>query len=270
MSRRSSDKKLDIKIFSPEQPPYVPLVLRVGVNLLEERTGNWEYIYAREGYRPRGRTTLNSFLEQTSSMKDIEKRMTDSDICDLAFIVKGFLASLDVTPMGTGTLVLTRLAGSYEKREDHEAYKAEVDSLFDQVLQHLSPVALHTSCFMMIHLQHIWEYSVKPLNCRQLLGEIFGPLLLGSKPPVEPVDPLEVLLDTYDSNFWFKVSGCQLKMRRIFHYVTPSEFRFLKCSKFVFKDFLTTPSIFPLREMIADYKTDAGYFEEESSDSDWD
>lgn len=261
-------KKLDLKVFSPDDAPYVPLVLRVGVNLLEERTGNWEYIYARNGFRPRANTILDAFLYNRISSKEIEKRMIDSDVCDLAFIVKGFLGSLDVTPMGTGTLVLTRLAGSYEIRNDRSAYKSEVDSLFDQVLQHLSPVALHTSCFMMIHLQHIWEYCVRPLNCRQMLGEIFGPLLLGSKPPVDPVDPLEVLLDVYDSNFWYKVSGCQIKMRGIFRYITPAEFRALKFSKFVFKDFLTTASIQPMREMVAEGAKHESSVEDET-ETDW-
>lgn len=200
----------DLESFLPYQPPYIPLILRCLVNYLEDCSHNIEYMYWKAPqFGSRAKRILINLANSQQEYFTMLETIRHEDVQHVALAVLLFLRSL------CPVLLLSSGSSRIHDKKGKRNYKA----------------CLHCSCFLMIHLMHIWEYSKDPVTCLCLLSEVFGPILLKPKDngvnEEESVNNFTVLMMNHDYDFWYGLSRYPMRMIHMFNGVTGEESKYL-------------------------------------------
>lgn len=234
-----TNKKVRLTDFRPDQSPYVPVILKVLVLNIEmdchkKNRGDdlWFKYYhphalesekAKELLRKPVDNPNMSEAEMTAYLKNIPMRVQIS-------MMKEFISLLSEKLL----LVPLPVYAEISKRPLYDSMYRVNPVMRDcvaQIVMRLSRLQMDTLSFMMIHILHLWEYSVSPQITKVTICDFFGPIIIGFQSKVLiPKDSsyktaeaaiLTAVMDATNSRMWNNYGAG--KLFTLFKLLTPFE-----------------------------------------------
>lgn len=222
-------RELSLADFRPHKAPFVPYILKVLVNAIEDDSKNqgWDDVYSPSAPSQVELAELHAclLLQNSSHHHHVKRQVNALPLPLKVHTLRVLLSGFKQKPIHFSKNVLKEVI----KRPLYDLFlrpNPNIKSLVRHTALPCSRTTMDTLAFMMFHLQHAWKECSPALANKATLAKLYGPLLVSfsERPIITDQDPLdykteeaailEVVLEVCDLQFWDNLS--MLKMHLAF------------------------------------------------------
>ncbi|CAL8081840.1 unnamed protein product [Calicophoron daubneyi] len=224
--RRLFREPLELVYFKPIAAPFVPQLLVLLVNSIENScyiSKSWEKIFQplTEHYAE-GREALVELVHSYHDQEALKNTVRRLSLPVRIVTVRLFLSELNIKPLYFKRQQLEELTHT-PLRDLYMRPNVGVRAIVEHAALSNSGVDTDTLSFLMLHLLHVRECVLNPLEGKIKLASIYGKLLITyvHRPELcgldygdgKTVDSalMEVILEICDCHFWDHLSGLKMK-----------------------------------------------------------